>query len=89
MSPKTQSIIKVAGALLVLVLGCNLPAAWSQESPEADTPPPAQPKTADNPEPTQSNGAPSADPIDETSPFDYQASEEISQDRSVSFPVDI
>ncbi|HKK22642.1 MAG TPA: hypothetical protein VJ947_03065 [Pseudohaliea sp.] len=34
-------------------------------------------------------GAQPADSADDGSPFDYQASEEISEDLSVSFPVDI
>ena len=89
MNPRTPSLTKIVGVLLALILGCSSPVAWSQESPKADEPAPAKTKakTADKPKPAQRNTA--ADTIDTTSPFDYRASEEISQDRSVSFPVDI
>ena len=41
------------------------------------------------PGPAASENASSAPPTEEDSPFDYQASEQISEDLSVSFPVDI
>ncbi len=44
-----------------------------QQAPEKDTPPPA----------------PDTGAQADQSPFDYQSSEEISEDRSVSYPVDI
>jgi len=83
------ALTKVAGVLLVMVLGWNIPGAWSQEAPEPNVDSSAESGTAERPEPTPRTATPVPDPIDETSPFDYQASEEISQDRSVSFPVDI
>ena len=75
-------------ALLVLILSCSPAYTWSQESdkPDADSKTtvapdaPDQGAKADTPEPQA---------ISENSPSDYEASEEISQDRSVSFPADI
>jgi hypothetical protein len=60
---------------------------------ESSTPPPAEPEATAN---TQAGGqlpATAADEAEATdndgSPFDYEASEQISEDLSVSFPVDI
>ena len=65
------------------------PVAWSQE-PEAE---PETPR-AQSEATTESAAADSAQPDtaapeEETSPFDYEATEQISEDLSVSFPVDI
>ena len=79
--------------LMVLLLGAGLTGAWAQEAPNPDSGPsveaPADTGTTEAPEQAASPSAPAADPTNESSPFDYQASEEISQDLSVSFPVDI
>lgn len=70
---------------VLLILSCASGYSWSQESdkPEADR------KTIDAP--IQAPNADTSEPqvINESSPTDYQASEEISQDLSVSFPADI
>ena len=64
-------------------------AAWSQEDPDKGE---AEPEAA--PAAKQTTTKPAADKKpspsnNNNSPFDYQASEEISQDLSVSWPVDI
>ena len=82
-------------ATLTLLLGASPLLAHQSTSQEgaADTQPgaqaaPEQPATAasgdkpDSPSPAQRDAA-------GTSPFDYRSSEEISEDLSVSFPVDI
>jgi outer membrane biosynthesis protein TonB len=51
---------------------------------ETETPAPAEPPAATNPE-----KAVAETPANANSPFDYRASEKISEDLSVSFPVDI
>ena len=80
----------LAGALLVLsAIGAP---AWAQQpnAPAAatDSPAPAveEPNTA-----TATTPRAEESPIAEAngSPYDYQSSEEISEDLSVSFPVDI
>jgi hypothetical protein len=85
MSVNKAPISRPLYALLVLILSCAGASTWSQESdkPDADsttTVAPDQGANADTSEPQA---------ISENSPSDYEASEEISQDRSVSFPADI
>jgi len=78
MRPITLPINGLIPVLLALLLGSGSLAVWAQEKaePEPDT----DSNTTEQPAPDNSN---------ENSPFDYQASEEISQDLSVSYPVDI
>ena len=65
-----------------LVLSASITLAQdAQEAPEP--PPPAAEEAADG-EPSTAG-----DPAGDASPFDYEASEQISEDLSVSFPVDI
>lgn len=67
--------------LLLSLLLCA-PLTWAQEEPgEAPAEPPAE---------SQADGAGEQPaPRNDESPFDYEASEQISEDLSVSFPVDI
>jgi hypothetical protein len=86
---KTLPVNGLIPGLLVLLLGCGSLGAWAQEEsePEPDT---GTSTTAPNtPATTPRTEQPAPDKASENSPFDYQASEEISQDLSVSFPVDI
>ncbi len=75
----------LTGALLPLALlallaaGPALGQATDPEAAEADRP--AQEQTGAEPEPEPARPA--------EDPFDYEASEQISEDLSVSFPVDI
>ncbi len=73
---------------LALLLAGTSVAVWPQEAPdegkaEAEAAP-AVKQTADKPPADKKTSPPN-----NNSPFDYQASEEISQDLSVSWPVDI
>ena len=72
-------------ALLVLILCCAPTYSWSQDSQEPDT----DSKTTDAQDDATNADTPEPKAINENSPSDYQASEEISQDLSVSFPADI
>ena len=65
-----------AGALLLAASTRSQP----EEEPIEDSPPVVEQK---QPEPARTSES------NEDSPYDYQASEEISEDLSVSFPVDI
>jgi len=74
--------------LLALLLGA--PAAVAQPPAEADADPEAS--AAAETTGAEAGGGTTADASPESdsgSPFDYQSSEEISEDLSVSFPVDI
>ena len=63
--------------LLLLLLLCCSPLAWTQEEAE-------QEQTE-----TEASAGESGTGSSDESPFDYQSSEQISEDLSVSFPVDI
>ena len=69
--------------LLLSLLLCA-PLLWAQEETEEETTeqPEAQAESQERP-------AATPPPRSEESPFDYEASEQISEDLSVSFPVDI
>jgi hypothetical protein len=71
--------------LLVFILSCAPTYSWSQDSQEPDT----DSKTTDAQDQGADADTPEPQAINENSPSDYQASEEISQDLSVSFPADI
>ncbi|MDZ7783021.1 MAG: hypothetical protein U5K56_08875 [Halioglobus sp.] len=79
-------------ALLALVLAvAALPAPlWAQQD-EKPTATESSEEAVKTPEETQSepDASPPESAEDPPSPFDYEASEEISEDLSVSFPVDI
>ena len=77
----TRFAVIVALALAPAVPG------FAQDKPEPSPSPaagPADPGTESAPEPERE-----PPPARDDSPYDYQASEEISEDLSVSFPVDI
>lgn len=84
----------LAVAILSLVLGAApLNAQQATDAPQQATDPPQQDTkkrqeipTADQPKPAPATPPPAAN---NDSPFDYRSSEEISEDLSVSFPVDI
>lgn len=63
--------------LLALLLVLSLPLAWAQDETE--------PETSETPATTKEP----ATKTEADDPFDYQSSEQISEDLSVSFPVDI
>lgn len=78
----------------ICLLSLAMAAGWTlaQEEPgAAETPPEQTPAEAGEatatPEPEPAVDQAASD--DKTSPFDYRASEQISEDLSVSFPVDI
>ncbi|MEP5764639.1 MAG: hypothetical protein ABJ308_08590 [Halieaceae bacterium] len=88
----------VFAIVLATLLGSQaLFAQQAQEQPATEAETPAA-KTAGPADTAASKPEPEPEPIPETpvaatedgkSPFDYQASEQISEDRPVSFPVDI
>ena len=69
--------------VLALALVPAVP-AFAQEAQEDASSAPGKATPAPTPEPEDA-----APPARDDSPYDYQASEEISEDLSVSFPVDI
>jgi hypothetical protein len=85
MSLNKSPINRPLYALLVLILCCAPTYSWSQDSQEPDT----DSKTTDAPDQAANTDTPEPQTKNENSPSDYQASEEISQDLSVSFPADI
>ena len=72
-----------SAAILALVLAPVFPGI-AQDTPEP-SPPPAE----ERPEQADEGGERPSAPARDDSPYDYQSSEEISEDLSVSFPVDI
>lgn len=77
---------KFARALLVILLLCPYGVALAQETEVEEEQPVVEEKgEADE----QAPPAPEADTERERSPHDYRPSEDISEDLSVSFPVDI
>ena len=86
MNKKTMA----ATLLLVLITGSTL--TWAQQ-PSASATTSESPAPAVNEPNDTSTPAPRADerPVADANgnPYDYQSSEEISEDLSVSFPVDI
>ncbi len=80
--------IRVAVTVLLFAVGSG-PAWTQQEEPREDSGE-AAPDTATTPEPADASGSGSqAQPQPGQSPFEYESSEQISEDLSVSFPVDI
>jgi hypothetical protein len=74
--------------LITLLLGAVTLTLWAQteDQESAEPSPPEQQET----EATSSTSeADSEETVADDSPFDYQSSEEISEDLSVKFPVDI
>lgn len=89
----TETIRRALPVLaLILALAVAAPPArlWAQQEPEpagtessGEAPASTQETQSEQDEPPPATGE------DPPSPFDYEASEEISEDLSVSFPVDI
>ena len=79
---------RLAIALLTLLLGSGTQTLWAQQEQQEpiEPVPPEQRETQDD----ENAPATTSDETDaDDSPFDYQSSEQISEDLSVSFPVDI
>lgn len=74
--------------LLTLVLCSNAQVIWAQDAAEEAAQPKTNTKESEAPQKI-APGKITPAPTNNDSPFDYEASEEISQDLSVSFPVDI
>ena len=84
---KTLPVNGLNSALLMLMLlGCGSLSARAQEESEPQAETDSSTPAAITTTPAEQ---PAPDKTSENSPSDYQASEEISQDLSVSFPVDI
>jgi hypothetical protein len=87
--------LELTAVLLVLLLGAASLHAQTDPAPQAGAATDAAVQNtdtaaADQPTATPEETAPQAAPASSSrSPFDYQSSEEISEDLSVSFPVDI
>jgi hypothetical protein len=71
---------------MALALLTTMSAFAQETSDPSPTPAPESPATSAESRPEPEREAP---PARDDSPYDYQASEEISEDLSVSFPVDI
>jgi len=82
----------LAATLLVLSLGAAQVSAQQAAQDEAEQPtretPPAAPAAATPDAVSKTPDTPARGTLQD-SPFDYESSEEISKDLSVSFPVDI
>jgi hypothetical protein len=79
---------KNTALLLTLVLCGPIQVLWAQDAAVEVPEPKTSTKESEAPKKAApENTTPTPDSND--SPFDYEASEEISQDLSVSFPVDI
>ena len=83
--------------LVGLLLALGTVPCQAQPAKNASTPDPVEsgeeanqdPATESEPPEPAPAGLPEPDPANTDSPFDYQASEQISEDLPVSFPVDI
>ncbi len=77
--------------LTVTLLLHGLPVAAQQQTPPEPAPAGEQDSDASSIEPgtPATEPAPAAASAENEDPFDYEASEQISEDLSVSFPVDI
>jgi hypothetical protein len=79
---------RLAIALITLLLGGSTLTLWAQqEQQEPIEPAPPEQRETQDAEKTSATTSEETDADD--SPFDYQSSEKISEDLSVSFPVDI
>lgn len=79
---------RLAIALFTLLLGSGALTLWAQQEQQepVEPVPPEQRETQD----ADNTPATTSEQVDaDDSPFDYQSSEKISEDLSVSFPVDI
>jgi hypothetical protein len=76
--------VVAAGSLLLLMASLSLAQEGQDAEQETATPPAA--RADQEPDKTSASDSPAQAPTD---PFDYESSEQISEDLSVSFPVDI
>jgi hypothetical protein len=74
---------------LLFAMAATLTLAQEQSATAAEPPPEQTPAGSGEATPEPAPDPDQAATGDETSPFDYRASEQISEDLSVSFPVDI
>lgn len=84
LAKSANAVIRTAIAALLLVLLYNS-GSHAQEAPEAQEPASQEPADKQAAEEVPPEPAKSSD----EDPFDYEATEQISEDLSVSFPVDI
>ncbi|MEH6582718.1 MAG: hypothetical protein V7754_12335 [Halioglobus sp.] len=86
----THSFNRRPAATVALALALLTAAATCQAQTATESPPPAPaPDVENEQQQDKPSTAPKAGTEDERSPFDYRSSEEISEDLSVSYPVDI
>jgi len=78
----------ITALLLTLLLCGTVQVNWAQDASVEAIQPKTNTKEPEAPHKTVAEKNTAA-PVSNDSPFDYEASEEISQDLSVSFPVDI
>ena len=84
----TYTLKPIIMLLLTLLLCGSIQLIWAQDAAVETAQPKPKPKESEAPQKTAAEKITPA-PASSDSPFDYEASEEISQDLSVSFPVDI
>ncbi len=90
---KTSRLIQGLAVTLLTALLCgSVPTLWAQQEQQEQEQEPIEPIPTEQRETQDAENTP-ATASEETdfdnSPFDYQSSEKISEDLSVSFPVDI
>ena len=76
---------KFVAAILIAVLSPAAPGIAQQAEPAEPQPP----ENGDQQQAETETPPPASNTVSDDSPYDYRASEEISEDLSVSFPVDI
>ena len=77
-------------AVIVLLIAGSNGSAWAQQGEPSETTGDAAPATTATPGPDDTpDSGDQAQPQPGQSPFEYESSEQISEDLSVSFPVDI
>jgi hypothetical protein len=90
---KTSRLIQgLAVALLTALLCGSVPTLWAQQEQQEQEQEPIEPIPTEQRETQDAENTPttaSEETDFDNSPFDYQSSEKISEDLSVSFPVDI
>ncbi|MEH6569768.1 MAG: hypothetical protein V7709_11860 [Halioglobus sp.] len=89
---KCKNVIAALGLAFCAGVANGQPDTTQEDS---NIPPPGEPSDVERQATPKTEATPVPVPVPETlpvpdqSPFDYRSSEEISEDRSVSFPVDI
>ena len=85
----SERLFRAGTTAALLVMALTAPMTSRAQPPDADTDDAPATTQAETLETDISPDAPETDEVAETSPFDYRSSEQISEDLSVSFPVDI